>query len=112
MSSRSNAWRLVAVTAALVVTGAAVGALVWSLPPRDNSIQPVRRFTVDRPLLCDGQELLCPLTERQSSRLPGRSERGSQLYLRALDQFEVLALPGTEDAASPRSLRMVSGSSS
>ena len=101
-SSRSYTWRLVAATAALAITGAAVGALVWNLPPRDNSIRPVRRFTVvplPAAAMVGGYFALSP----NGSHLvyPGRSERGSQLYLRALDQFEVLALPGTEDASNP-----------
>ena len=98
---RSNAWRLVAATAALAVTGAAVGALLWNLARQDSSIQPVQRFAIQPPpslavvgphvaLSSDGRHLV----------YQGPSARGPQIYVRALDQFEARALPGTEGAGN------------
>ena len=54
-SSRSYTWRLVAATAALAVTGAAVAALVWNLPRGDSATRPVRRFAIVPPHCCGGR---------------------------------------------------------
>ena len=98
-SSRSNPRRLVAAAAAIAASVAVVGAIVWNLPRQDTAIQPVRRFAIQPPpsaamtgphavLSPDGRHLV----------YQGPSDRGSQVYVRALDQFDARALPGTEGA--------------
>jgi serine/threonine-protein kinase len=86
----------------LLVAVGAVGTLVWSLGRREGSSQPVRRFTIQPPpsaTMVGTVAVVSP--DGRYLAYSGQSDRGPQIYVRAMDHLDVRALPGTERAGVP-----------
>jgi serine/threonine-protein kinase len=97
--SKSTIWRWVA---PVVAASVAALAIVVSLPRRDTTAQPTRRFSIVPPAdaaLFESQLAISPNGRYVVYR--GRAPQGVQLYLRALDQLEARALPGTTGGLAP-----------
>ena len=101
-------WTAVAVA---LVAAIVAGLVVWSLGARDNSAPWLSRLSVALPpnltvslqgypvsslaISPDGSEIVFV------GRRPDDANRGAQLYVRSLNDFDILPLPGTEGAKQP-----------
>jgi eukaryotic-like serine/threonine-protein kinase len=98
--ARAFGWRWVA---ALIVAAGIGAAMAWSVPRRDVTTSPVRRFTIhppsDAPLNRGGGLAFSP--NGRTLTYVADTGRGLQLYVRALDQLSARVVPGTEGGLMP-----------
>jgi len=107
--ARRARWKqalLLSLLAGLILGGVATSSLIWNLSGADTAAPRASRLTITVPfeqVLRQDRDLPLAISPdgRQFVLVVDRVDGPSQLYLRSLDDFEAVPLPGTEDGIQP-----------
>jgi Tol biopolymer transport system component len=108
VGARSSVWRGLAVTGLVSLAG--IMGYLWGPSRRDSPGKRAVRFVVSPPAMAPNVESLCVSPDGRSLAFQAWGDKGSSIWVRALDETEARPIPGTERtwglAWSPDSRRL------